>query len=436
MERRRVFLGKLVSLFLVLSIQVLFVNRAWADTTVYDPNNYTIQVNTNGDGTGVFTVTDDPNGSAVNVIVADDQLTTIDSTAFVVNGTTSLGSTLSVTDLSTLLGCAAITGGIDNNYGGITEAGAISGVTTLDANGLATLNGGIDVNGGNFTVATNGNTSVGGTLGVTGLSSLDGGIDVNSGNFTVATNGNTSVGGTLGVTGATTLTGALTANGGATVNNGATIYSGNSSGNQMIVDGTSSRFVSADTYSNATVSDGSVSLLADSDEFGTNARSSLSMTPTSSSLLVNTDSGVSHGISIGQTSTVISGGTTSTSLTLDDNGATFQDDDTSGPATVTGVADGVADYDAVNMRQYRKLEDRVDKSWSGIASVAAIAAIPGPVPGKTSSLGLGFGNFESRNAVAVGGKALVGKNKDITLTAGLGYCDDTTTVSAGVGWSF
>ena len=62
-----------------------------------------------------------------------------------------------------------------------------------------------------------------------------------------------------------------------------------------------------------------------------------------------------------------------------------------------------SDYDAVNMRQYRKLEDRVDEAHAGIASVAAIAAIPAPVSGKNMSLGVGFGNFESEAAVAVGG---------------------------------
>jgi hypothetical protein len=160
------------------------------------------------------------------------------------------------------------------------------------------------------------------------------------------------------------------------------------------------------------------------------------MAPTSASLLVNTDSGVSHGVSIGQTSTVISGGTNSTSLTLDDSGATFKNDTTSGPAKVTGVADGVGDYDAVNMRQYRHLEDRVDKAYSGIASVAALAAIPPPVPGKNFSVGVGYGNFESTSAVGVGAKALVGQDRNITLTAGVGLGENATTVSAGVGWSF
>jgi hypothetical protein len=208
----------------------------------------------------------------------------------------------------------------------------------------------------------------------------------------------------------------------------------------MVVDGTSSRFVSADTYSNADVRNGFVSLVADNDDDEDNARSNLSMAPTSASLLVNTDTGESHGISINQTSTVISGGTDSTTLTLDDSGATFADTTTGGPARVMGVANGVDKYDAVNMGQFRRevarLDDRIDDAYSGIASVAALAAIPPPVAGKNFSLGVGYGNFKSQNAVAVGGKALVGYNKDLTLSAGVGLCGDTTTLSAGLGWSF
>ncbi|MCK5473120.1 MAG: YadA-like family protein, partial [Planctomycetes bacterium] len=264
-----------------------------------------------------------------------------------------------------------------------------------------------------------------------------------------------------------------------TIDGSATIYSGNGTGNSLSVGATQTGTVGVNTFdygtrvdggmlidgdigvngniytlnttANASVNIGNngmtitgasneVSLQADDDALSTNARAKLSMAPTSASLLVNTDSGVSHGVSISQTSTVISGGTTSTSLTLDDDGATFQDDDTGGPARVMGVANGVNQYDAVNMGQFRgevdRLDRRIDKAYSGIATVAALAAIPTPVPGKTVSLGLGFGNFESQSAIAVGGKALVGKNKNVTLTAGMGYCDSTTTMSAGIGWSF
>ena len=178
-------------------------------------------------------------------------------------------------------------------------------------------------------------------------------------------------------------------------------------------------------------------IIADNDGSASNGRSTLSMTPTTASLSVNNaDTGVAHGIFVGQTNTVVSGGTNSTSLTLDNTGATFKNDTTGGPARVTGVANGVHKYDAVNMGQFRGLEDRVDKTYSGIAAVSAIAAVPPPVPGKNFSVGMGYGNFESTSAVAVGAKALVGEDRNITLTVGVGMGEDSTAFSGGVGWSF
>ncbi len=419
MKSQKTYLRKLVAVLFTLLILWPFVNPLCADTTVGDVNNYIIQVDNDGNGTGVFRVTaGDPNVSTVTVIEANSQSTTINSSTLSVTGATALGSTLGVTGattlsstldvsgLSTLSGGASISGGLDNNNGGITEVGDISGITTL---------------------TTSGDANVGGALNVTGATTLGSTLDVT---------GATTLGSTLSVTGATTLTGALTANGGETVNNGSTIWSGNGTGNRMIVDATSSRFVSANGFSNATVSNSAVSLLADSDASGANARSSLSMAPTSASLLVNTNSGVSHGITIDQTSTVISGGTDSTSLTLDDTGATFQNDTTGGPARVTGIADGVGDFDAVNMRQFRKLENEVEDAYSGIASVAALAAIPPPAPGKNFSVGVGYGNFDTESAIAVGGKMLVGEQKDITLGGGVGFSESETVVNAGIGWSF
>jgi autotransporter adhesin len=185
-----------------------------------------------------------------------------------------------------------------------------------------------------------------------------------------------------------------------------------------------------------TGADNTVVLQADDDSSDENARASLTMAPDSASLLVNTDSGNSHGIIIGQDSTVISGGTSSTTLTLSDDGARFANSATGGPVRVTGVANGVDDFDAVNMRQFRRLESRVDKAYSGIASVAAMAAVPAPLEGRNFCVGLGTSYFEGESAIAFGAKALVGDNRDITITSGVGYSGDVVTVSAGVGWSF
>ncbi len=426
MKHRRTFLIKLALVILIMAM----VMPQYAMATIVD---------------GAADVTIDATAS-VTVTTPDftvDGATTLDGTLDV-TGTTSL-STLGTSGLATLNSASVTT------ILGVTGATTLSdtldvtgttSLSTLGTSGLATLNSASVTT----TLGVTGATTLSDTLNVTGATTLNDTLDVTGAttlNDTLDVTGATTLNDTLDVTGATTLndtldvTGATTLNGGETVHNGSTIWSGNGAGNQMVVDGTSSRFVSADTYSNATVSNGSVSLVADNDGSAGNGRSALSMAPTNASLLVNNAStGESHGIRVGQTSTVVSGGTDSTSLTLDDTGATFRNDTTGGPARVTGVADGKHKYDAVNMRQYRQLEDRLDKSYAGIAAVSAIAAVPPPVPGKNFSVGMGYGNFENQNAMAVGAKALVGEERTITLSVGVGVCDDTSAFSGGVGWSF
>ena len=176
-----------------------------------------------------------------------------------------------------------------------------------------------------------------------------------------------------------------------------------------------------------------VSLVSDNDLVSTNARAVLSMSPTSASVLVNTNANVAHGLIIGQTQTTLSGGTNSTGFTLDNGGATFENTVTGGPATVTGVADGYAPFDAVNRRQLDGLETSLS---SGIASIAALAAIPGPVGCKNYSAGLGFGNYNGQSAVAVGMKANLPKS-NVSLAAGAGFSNhSSSTVNAGVSFSF
>ncbi len=150
------------------------------------------------------------------------------------------------------------------------------------------------------------------------------------------------------------------------------------------------------------------------------------------SLTLTNGVGNTHGIVVAETRTVLSGGTHSTTLTLDDNGGTFSN--TSGaPVQVHGVADGTGDYDAVNMRQYRKL---AQQAFAGIASAAALAAIPAPPAGENISVGMGYGNYRGENAMAVGLKGRVLEN--VTVTAGMGYgtTDSVVTPSAGFAFSF
>ena len=130
----------------------------------------------------------------------------------------------------------------------------------------------------------------------------------------------------------------------------------------------------------------------------------------------------SHGLFIDDTHTVLTGGTDATALTLDDTGATFTNLATGGPALVHGVADGVAPFDAVNVRQ---LDTAVGHMSSGIASIAALAAIPGPVGCKNYSVGFGYGHFNGENAGAIGLKAVLPKS-NVSLAAGAGFSEDAS----------
>lgn len=170
------------------------------------------------------------------------------------------------------------------------------------------------------------------------------------------------------------------------------------------------------------------SLVADSNATQGDGRGQLILQESQASMLVyNQQTGQAHGLAIGQTSTVLSGGTQSTSLTLSDDGATFTNTTTGGPAHVTGISNGYSKYDAVNFGQLRE-------AYGGIAAVAAMANIPAPPPGKQFSIGVGFGNFEGENAFALGGAARLTDN--VSFQASIGQSDDNSTVGAGVGFSW
>ncbi len=179
-----------------------------------------------------------------------------------------------------------------------------------------------------------------------------------------------------------------------------------------------------------------VTLVADTNSVSSDQRAQLALTPDTGALtVVNTTSGDTHGVDINQGRTELSGGTTSTYLTLDDDGATFSQGSgkTGGPVKVTGVADGTSEYDAVNYKQLKELGDRAD---AGIATVAALAAIPSPLPGKKYSIGAGVGHHHNQDALAIGVNTIIGKKKDISLRMGLGYGREEFTTNAGIGWSW
>ena len=67
----------------------------------------------------------------------------------------------------------------------------------------------------------------------------------------------------------------------------------------------------------------------------------------------------------------------------------------------------------------------------GISGATAIAMMPPVAPGKTFSVGIGMGNFQGVNSLAIGITAVVYEN--ITFRAA---ATNNMTVGAGAGWSF
>lgn len=148
---------------------------------------------------------------------------------------------------------------------------------------------------------------------------------------------------------------------------------------------------------------------------------------TTAALTVTNEEGNTHGVVVTEAQTTLSGGVFSSSMTLDDNGATFSDSATGAPIQVHGVNDGTADFDAINVRQFA----------GAIAATTAIANIPTLAAGENGSFGLGVGTFMGHQGVAMGGNFRV--NNSMTIRASLATnTGDKRRSIAGVGaaWSW
>jgi hypothetical protein len=196
----------------------------------------------------------------------------------------------------------------------------------------------------------------------------------------------------------------------------------------VMVDTEETALSSGNGSTTLTINDSGATLRAGPNTASSDGHGELDLQQDAASLtVVNPTTQKTHGITVNTQETAISGGTHSTSLTINDTGATFRNDDTGGPVKVTGVADGTQANDAVNYSQ-------LQKAYSGVASAAALAGIPDPPPGKNYFLGLGYGSYMGEAALAVGLKGNI--SDTVRFTTGLGVCRDQTTVSAGVGIGF
>ena len=243
-------------------------------------------------------------------------------------------------------------------------------------------------------IANSGNVATG-TLDVAGMSTTNG--ISNLGNIvttTLGTSGSAAIGANLSV--ANVLTVASNVSLGGTSN---VIASGPQA---MVVDASSARLVSGANRVAVTANGVDIS--------ATGAK--IALNGPDVSLLNSTG----HGMVVSATQTVLSGGTSSTNLVLDDGGATFSNTLTGGAARVTGVADGAATFDAVNFGQLQVLSKRLS---SGVATSTAMANMPALETGKNFAVSVGVGNFNGTSALAIGGNFRLSPNAVFKASVGM-----------------
>lgn len=298
------------------------------------------------------------------------------------------GGTNTLTGTNNLVGVTSINNGANNFATNINGGTSTSAVTIGNAANTTFLNSATNNIGANNAFATTNN------IGVSSAAATTNNMGTNAAFASTNTIGSTNAGTTVKeYAGNSTLSLAnnnstMTVAGGTSVLAGAT---GTTTGQLQIVNGTGG---------------------------GTESSTSLTLT---------NGNGNTRGLQIYENRTVLSGGSTSTSLTLNNTGAQFANIASGGPAKVSGVANGVDQYDATNYGQLRE-------AYGGIAAATSLAAIPGLAPGKRFSIGAGYGYFKDINAVAFGAKAAVTTN--IILSAGVGITGDNQTYSAGAGYSW
>ncbi len=381
-------------------------------TVVSSVDDVIINTNTNG-GNGSFQVNmqDPRTGQSGNLTViqsastADGPVTTIgdgvsssatfSSTGVALSGNTTVAGNLGVTGTTTLTGAATVTGVTNINTTGTaaTTVGNGNAATTVSAfggnSGLSLANNAAAIGvtgGGSFaagassaTIAGTGTRASNGTSGNTAGTGA-GGITVYNSAQTVAS-GSTVNDALSGVSFQNQISGNTFVDGNMYINGTLAYVSSNSATTTVVGTGTGTSNLNGATQGTA----GGTSIVMKGSDGAEESRAALTLT---------NGIGNTHGVEIYENRTVLSGGTESTTLTLDDNGATFRNSTTGGPAQVHGVADGKADYDAVNVRQLREIA-------RGVASVTAIANVPGIDQGKNASVGVGLGNYKGQTAIAL-----------------------------------
>ena len=221
--------------------------------------------------------------------------------------------------------------------------------------------------------------------------------------------------GTLAVTGATTLTGALAANGGTTTTTlkvtGATTTAGITNTGNISNSG---------AINTASLNTGTL-----------NATGNATVGGTLSVAGGTTTQGIANNGAI-TTTTLSTTGNATVGGTLGVTGITTTNGINNSMSQIRGVADGTSSNDAVNFGQ---LQDTRKMLSRGIASVTAMANVPAVDQGKTFSVGLGVGSYDSNTAIALGASYRVSQN--VVLRGSVaGGSSGKAAFGAGIGASW
>ena len=274
-----------------------------------------------------------------------------------------------------------------------------------------------------FSVLPNGNTAIGGTLSVAGQTTTNG--LGNNGAF--VNNGNALIQGNLGVSGVTTTNGI--SNNGTLVNNGNVNVTGNTTIGGTLTSGAISA-PSLGITGNATIG-GTLGVGGSLTVGSTSGTGGNTITVGSSGIVLTTPGVGANNVTVNSSGSSITGG--GATLAMANGRATFAGANTS-PITVTGVANGSNQFDAVNFGQLDDLEKQMSR---GIAATGALMNIPQVEQNKTFALGVGVGGFNGETGWAIGGSLRVAKDGIIKArVGGAGGGGSKAVWGVGGGWSW
>lgn len=274
----------------------------------------------------------------------------------------------------------------------------LTGTATIESNGVITSN--VSVNPSQNTTIDSTGISTTGTLSVGGATTTNG--ITNTGNITNSGNISTA---TLNTSGQASLNSVV-------VTNNASV------GGNLAVTGT--------TSTNGITNNGNIATTTLSTTGNATVGGTLNAPTVVSSSVTN---GAGNGVTMSAASTTTTGG--STSLRLENGGASFSGA-AGAPVRVSGIANGVNQFDAINLGQLQVVQKEMQR---GVAAASALAALPQVEPGKTFQLGVALGNYASQTAFAIGGSYRINENSLVKFAVGTAGGGKVAT-SAGYGMSW